>query len=264
MTYRDKQYKYIILTVEDGIALVKYNRPEAFNAVNLEMLSERNEINAGLATDPEVKVVVSTGNEDAYCAGGDLKYFADFGVKDAREFADGVVSGGNIYYNMPKPTIAMIAGVCMGGGLEGVLCHDLKIAADNATFALPEINVGIFPGGGATQRLPQLISLTKAKELIYFGEPFDAQTALEIGIINKVVPLAELHETTMQWAKKLAKRPGFALRMAKEALNAAWSSSLERGLQVETHGWSMCYGTQDQKEGMRAFIEKRKPVYTGK
>lgn len=264
MSYRDKQYQYIIVTVENGIAIVKYNRPEALNAVNFEMMVERSEVYAGVAVDPEVKVVISTGNERAYCAGGDLKAFASYGVKEAREFADGVVTGSSIVYNMPKPTIAMVAGVCMGGGMESVLNHDLKIAADNAKFALPEINVGIYPGGGATQRLPQLVSLSKAKELIYFGEPFDAQTALELGIINQVVPLAELQETTMKWAKKLAQKPGFALRMAKESMNAAWSSSLERGLQIETHGWAMCYGTQDQKEGMAAFIEKRKPVYSGK
>lgn len=264
MSYRDKQYNNVILTIEDGIAVVKFNRPEALNAVNAEMLLERSEIYEGLSLDPEVKVVVTTGDDRAYCAGGDLNYFTDLGVKEAREWADGVVAGSSMAYNMPKPTIAMIAGICMGGGVESILNHDLKIAADNAKFALPEINVGIYPGGGATQRLPQLISLSKAKELVFFGEPIDAHTALELGIINKVVPLAELHETTMKWAKKLAAKPPFALRMAKESLNAAWSSSLERGLQIETHGWSMCYGTQDQKEGMSAFLEKRRPIFTGK
>jgi enoyl-CoA hydratase len=263
MSYRDKEYKYIIVKVEDGIAVVTFNRPEALNAVNFEMMQERSEVYAELAVDPEVKVVVSTGNERAYCAGGDLKAFANYSVKEARDFADGVVAGSMLVYNMSKPTIASIAGVCMGGGMESILNHDLKIAADNAKFALPEINVGIYPGGGATQRLPQLISLSKVKELIFFGEPFDAQTALELGIINKVVPLAELQEETMKWAKKLVKKPPFSLRMAKEAINCAWSSSLQEGFRHETHGWAMCYGTQDQKEGMAAFIEKRKPNFTG-
>jgi enoyl-CoA hydratase len=186
-----------------------------------------------------------------------------FGVEDARNHGDRLIVAGNVLQNMPKPTIAMIAGVCMGGGLESVLLHDLKICADNAKFGQPEINVGIFPGAGATQRLPQLMSLSKAKELVFLGEPFDAQTALELGIVNKVVPLAELKEETMKMAKKLLKKPAFALRMAKEALNSAWSTSMDRGLMIETHGWAMCYGTQDQKEGMNAFIEKRKPAYTG-
>lgn len=264
MSYRDKQYKYIIVTVEDGIATVKFNRPEALNAVNYDMMMERAEVYNEIAIDPEIRVMISTGDERAYCAGGDLKAFVNFGVKEAREFADGVVKASQVVNNMSIPTISMISGICMGGGLESVLNHDLKIAADNAKFALPEINVGIYPGGGATQKLPQIMSLTKAKELIFFGEPFDAQTALELGIINKVVPLAELKDTTMKWAKKLASKPAFSLRMAKESVNAAWSSSLEKGLQIETHGWAMCYGTEDQKEGMTAFIEKRKPTYKGK
>lgn len=264
MSYRDKTYKYILFSIEDGIATVQFNRPEALNAVNFEMMQERTEVFTGVALDPEVKVVITTGDERAYCAGGDLKAFANYDVKAAREFVDGVVSGSLIFTNMPKPTIAMVAGICMGGGLESVLAHDLKIAADNTKFALPEINVGIFPGGGATQRLPQLMPISKAKELIFLGETFDAQTALELGIVNRVVPLADLKEETMKLARKLAKKPSFSLRMAKEAVNAAWSTSLEKGLQIETHGWAMCYGTEDQKEGMAAFIEKRKPVFKGR
>ncbi len=264
MSYRDKQYKYIIVTVEDGIAIVKFNRPEALNAVNYELMMERTEVYSEIAVDPEIRVMISTGDERAYCAGGDLKAFVNFGVKEAREFADGVVKTSQLITNMPFPTIAMISGICMGGGLENVLNHDLKIAANNAKFAVPEINVGIYPGGGATQKMPQIMSLTKAKELIFLGESFDAQTALELGIVNAVVSLAELKATTMNWARKLIAKPAFSLRMAKEAVNAAWSSSLEKGLQIETHGWAMCYGTEDQKEGMTAFIEKRKPVYKGK
>lgn len=264
MSYRDKKYNTMIVTVNDGIAVVQMNRPEAMNAVNWEMMQERAEIYEAIAKDPEVKVMVSRGNERAYCAGGDLKSFVSFGVKEAREFADGVVKTCAIVADMAKPTIAMVAGVAMGGGMESLLNHDLRICADNAIFAVPEINVGIFPGGGGTQKLPQIMPLNKAKEFVFFGEPFNAQTALEVGLVNKVVPLAELEEATMKWAKKLAKKPAFSLRMAKEALNAAWSTSLEKGLQIETHGWAMCYGTQDQEEGMTAFIEKRKPNYIGK
>ena len=123
--------------------------------------------------------------------------------------------------------------------------------------------MGIYPGAGATQRLPQHVSLCKAKELVFLGETFDARTALELGLVNKVVPLAELRETTMALARKLAKKPAFSLRMAKEVLNAAWSTSLEKGMQIETHGWALTYGTKDAKEGMHAFLEKRKPVYSG-
>lgn len=204
-----------------------------------------------------------TGNEKAYSAGGDLVAMANYGVKEAREFADKVVTSSLSLTNMPKPTIAMVAGFCFGGGFENALCCDLRIAADNAKFCCPEINVGIYPGAGATQRLPQHVSLSKAKELVFLGEVIDAQTALELGLVNKVVPLDQLKDTTMEMARKLCKKPAFSLRMAKEALNAAWSTSLEKGMQIETHGWAMTYGTKDQKEGMQAFLEKRKPVYTG-
>ncbi|NLW92500.1 MAG: hypothetical protein GXY34_13005 [Syntrophomonadaceae bacterium] len=264
MSYREKEYKYHILTVEDGIATITYNRPKAFHAVNLPFMLERTEIYNGLKTDPEIRVLISTGDERAYSAGGDLKDFVNFGVKEAREFIDHVVINGDLLTSLPFPTIAMVAGLCLGGGLESAIGHDLRIAADNAVFGLPEINVGIFPGGGATQRLPQIMSLNKAKELVFLGEMFDAQTALQMGIVNKVVPLDQLKDATMELAKKLCTKPPFSLRMAKEALNAAWSTSLDKGLQIETHGWAMCYGTEDQVEGMRAFIEKRAANYQGK
>lgn len=263
MSYRDKTYQCIKVQIEGDIAIVQYNRPEALNAANAQLVMERNEAIYEAGLDPEIKVLIMTGNEKAYSAGGDLAAMVHMGTKEAREFADKVTQSGLTLYNLPKPTIAMIAGFCMGGGMENALCCDLRIAADNAKFALPEINVGIYPGGGATQRLPQQISLSKAKELVFLGETFDAQTALELGLVNKVVPLADLKETTMELARKLTQKPAFSLRMAKEALNAAWSTSLEKGLQIETHGWAMVYSTKDAKEGMNAFLEKRKPAYTG-
>jgi enoyl-CoA hydratase len=265
MSYRDKKYKNIIVTIEEGnIAIIQYHRPEALNAANRELVLERLEAIQEAGKDPEIKVVILTGDERAYCAGGDLAAMAKFDTKMAREFIDDATAANLMLANLPKPTIAMIAGICMGGGLENVLCTDLRIAADNAVFALPEINVGIFPGGGATQRLPQHMSPCKAKELIFLGERFDAQTALELGLVNKVVPLAELKETAMALARKLASRPSFALRLAKEAINAAWNCSIADGLKIETHGWAMTFSTQDQREGVTAFLEKRKPVFQGK
>ncbi len=263
MSYRDKDYKFIKVTIEGEIAIIQYNRPEALNAANAPLVMERNEACYEAGQDPEIRVVIMTGNEKAYSAGGDLAAMANYGVKEAREFADKVVASSLALTNMPKPTIAMIAGFCFGGGMENAMACDLRIAADNAKFSQPEINVGIFPGAGATQRLPQHVSLCKAKEIVFLGEVFDAQTALDLGLVNKVVPLDQLKEATMELARKLCKKPAFSLRMAKEALNAAWSTSLEKGMQIETDGWAMTYGTKDQKEGMKAFLEKRKPVYTG-
>jgi len=263
MSFSDEGYKFIKVSFENEIAIIQFNRPEALNAANAQMVTERSDAIYKAGVDPEIKVLIITGNDKAYSAGGDLASMVNYGVKEAREFIDKNVQGGLTLTNLPKPTIAMIAGVCMGGGFENAMCCDLRIAADNAKFALPEINVGIFPGGGATQRLPQHMSLCQAKELVFTGQMFDAQTALNYGLVNKVVPLAELKETTMKLAKQLTQKPAFSLRMAKEALNAAWSTSLEKGLQIETHGWAMTYGTKDAKEGMNAFLEKRKPVYTG-
>lgn len=263
LSYRDKEYKNIIVSIEGEIAIIQYNRPKAMNAANAELVVERNEAIYQAGLDKEIKVLIMTGNEKAYSAGGDLAAMVNYGVKEAREFIDNVMQSALTLTNLPKPTIAMIAGFCMGGGLENALCCDLRIAADNAKFALPEINVGIYPGGGATQRLPQHLSLCQAKELVFTGQIFDAQTALSLGLVNKVVPVDQLRETTMELARQLAKKPTFSLRMAKEALNAAWSTSLEKGLQIETHGWAMTFGTKDSKEGMHAFLEKRKPVYTG-
>lgn len=264
MSYRDKKYNTMLVTVEDNIAIVQFNRPEVLNAVNAEMTVERFEIFSEIAQDPEVRVVIVTGGEKVYCAGGDLVPFSNFGVKEARDWADRVVASQRLLVDMPKPTIAAVAGYAMGGGMENMLACDLRIAAENAKFAQPEINVGIFPGAGGTQRLPQNISLCKAKEMIFFGEMIDAQTALNLGLINIVVPLSELMETAKKWAKKLAKKPPFSLRMAKMAINAAWSCDIETGSRLETDAWTMTYGTEDQKEGMKAFLEKRKPVFKGR
>lgn len=263
MSYRDKKYNTMLVTVEDNIAIVQLNRPEALNAVNEEMSLERMEIFTEIAQDDEVRVVIITGGEKVYCAGGDLVSFSKYGVKEARDFADRVVANQKLIVDLAKPTIAAVAGFAFGGGMESVLACDLRIAADNTKFCLPEINVGIFPGGGGTQRLVQNVSICKAKEMIFFGEPIDAQTALALGIINKVVPLAELMTTAKAWAKKLASKPPIALRMAKMAINAAWSCDIDTGLKLETDAWAMLYGTEDQKEGMRAFLEKRKPVFKG-
>lgn len=264
MNYRERQYKNILLIVEDNIATIQFNRPQAMNALNRELSDERNEVLVGVANDPEVKVVILTGGEKAFCAGGDLAAFSKFGVNEAREHAERIMVGERLLSNLPKPTIAAVAGPALGGGMEMVLMCDLRIAAENAKFGQPEINVGIMPGAGATQRLVQHTSICKAKELILLGELIDAHTALDLGIINKIVPLHELMNTAQKWAQKLAAKPPVALRMAKTAINAAWNCDIETGMRLEADAWAMLYGTRDQKEGMTAFLEKRKPKFTGR
>ena len=264
MNYLEKTYHTMRVEVKDGIAVVRFDRPEAMNAANVEMSHERVEIYSGLAYDPAVRVVIITGNEKAYCAGGDLAAFSKFDRAQAKEFAMRGLNYQKILMDMPKPTIAAVAGYAFGGGMENVLLCDLRIAADTAKFALPEIKVGIFPGGGGTQRLVQNTSICKAKEMIFLGEPIRAAEALELGIINKVVPYPELMDTAMEWAKKLCRRPPLALREAKKAINAAWNNDIYAGMEQEIDAWSDLYATEDQKEGMCAFLEKRKAIFIGK
>lgn len=264
MNYLEKKYNTMRVERQGEVAIVRFDRPEAMNAANVEMSKERVEIYSGLSYDPDVRVVIITGNERAYCAGGDLEAFSKFTTAQAKEFAMRGLDYQKILMDMPKPTIAAISGFAFGGGMENVLLCDLRIAADNAKFALPEIKVGIFPGGGGTQRLVQNVSICKAKEMIFLGEPIGAQEALNLGLVNRVVPYEELMDTAMAWAKKLCKRPPIALKEAKAAVNAAWSSDIYAGMEKEIQAWSKLYATEDQKEGMNAFLQKRKPNFTGK
>ena len=251
------------LEFRDDIAIVRFDRPEAMNAANITMSRERLEIYRGLAADLKVKVVIITGNEKAYCAGGDLAAFVEFDASQAMEFAERGMAYQEALMDMPKPTIAAVAGYAFGGGMENVLLCDLRIAAENAKFALSEINVGIFPGGGGTQRLVQNISVCKAKEMIFFGKPIDAATALNMGLINEVVPLEDLLDTAMEWARKLCEKAPLSLAAAKRMVNEAWNRDIYTGMQMEIETWSKIYETDDQKEGMRAFLEKRAPCFSG-
>lgn len=263
MPYRNKQYNTMRVDFDGPIAIVRFNRPEAMNAANLEMSFERLEIFRGIAEDEAVKVVVVTGNETAYCAGGDLECFSKFGVAEAQEFWQRGLAYQKIFADMPKPTIAAVAGYAFGGGMENVLMCDLRIAAENAKFGLPEINVGIFPGGGGTQRLPQNMPIALVKEMIFFGKVLDADEALKAGLVNKVVPVEALLDEAMEWARKLARKPALGLKAAKAAINASYSTDMQTGLNLEGMAWASLYGTKDQKEGMNAFLEKRKPEFSG-
>lgn len=264
MSYRDKKYNTMLVTVENHIATVQFNRPEVLNAINMEVNRERLEIFTALGQDSDVRVVILTGGEKVFSAGGDLPAISQYSVVDARARADLNCAGQRALADMPKPTIAAIAGYAMGGGAENVLLCDLRIAAENAKIACSEINVGIFPGGGATHRLVQSVSMCKAKEMLFLGGMIDARTALEIGLINKVVPLPELMSTAREWAEKLAKKPPFTLKMLKAVINANWGADNETAMRVEQDSWAAIFGSEDAKEGMHAFIEKRKPEYKGK
>lgn len=264
MSYRDKHYNTMLVIVEDHIATVQFNRPEVLNAINNEVNRERAEIFTALGKDPDVRVVILTGGEKVFSAGGDLPALSRYGIVEAREHADNNYAGQKALAEMPKPTIAAIAGYAMGGGAENVLLCDLRIAADNAKIAFSETNVGIFPGGGATHRLAQNISMCQVKEMLFFGGIIDAHKALEMGLINKVVPPDELMTTALEWAQKLAQKPPFTLRMLKAVINSNWGLDTETAIRMEHDAWTAIFGSADAKEGMQAFVEKRKPEYRGR
>lgn len=265
MDYKVKKYNTMKIEFKDEIAIVYFNRPEFHNAANIEMSYERLEIFSELSKDKNIRVLIITGNDKAYCAGGDLEAFSKFNEAEALEFAKRGLEYQKVLMDMPKPTIAAISGYAYGGGMENILLCDLRIASVNAKFALPEINVGIFPGGGGTQRLLQNISICKAKEMIFLGKAIDAATALNLGIINEVVgenesPLALASE----WAQVLCTKPPLSIRAAKALMNRAWGITTEQGIENEIQMWASIFSTNDQKEGMNAFLEKRKPSFVGK
>ncbi|QGU00186.1 Enoyl-CoA hydratase [Candidatus Syntrophocurvum alkaliphilum] len=265
MSYRDKQFKTCIVSVDEiGIATIQINRPKAFNSVNVKLLDETFEILEGCHYDPEVKVIIICGNENAFAAGADLKTIKDYNAFEARDFLDKAHKTIYAVEDNHKPTIAAVNGLALGGGLELVMACDIRIVADNATLGLPEINLGIFPGAGGTQRFPRNASICKAKQYIFTGDFFDAATAEKMGLINMVVSAAEVLDTAKKFAKKLTRKSPLALREAKNAINLSMDTDIKSGCRAEQLGWSMLFSSEDQKEGFYAFLKNRKAEFKGK
>ncbi|MBW1700919.1 MAG: enoyl-CoA hydratase/isomerase family protein [Deltaproteobacteria bacterium] len=256
--------KYLNVRSEDGIAWVQFNRPEKLNALNPEVLRDLDTVVARCEQDDDIRVVVLTGNEKAFVAGSDIGHMAKGDIKSAYGLTDLTMRAQERLADLPKPTIAAISGYALGGGCEIALCCDFRIAADNAVLGLPEITLGIIPGGGGTQRLPRLVNLAVAARMILLGESINSEEAHRSGLVDKVVPLDCLEEEVKELASKLIERPFLALRAAKTAMRKGMSTSLKEGLQIEQDLFCMLFGTADQKEGMAAFLEKRKPVFKGK
>jgi len=258
------EFNTIIYTKDSGIGFVKLNRPEVLNAINEEVLQELAEVLDDMATDDEVKVLVVKGDENAFAAGADIKNFVSYDPRDAHQYIAQVQITMNKLLALGKPSIASIAGYALGGGCEMALACDLRIAADTAHFGLPEISLGIIPGGSGTQRLTRLLGEGKAKELIFLGEIFSAQRAYELDLINMLVPLEQLEEATLKLAKKLCKKPPEALRTAKELIHLSYDVDIYTGLMMEKEKFAYLFSTDDQKEGMTAFLDGRKASFSGK
>ena len=257
-------YETILVDIEEGIATLTLNRPEVLNALNDQVFNELAQAALTLAADPSVRVVIITGGEKVFAAGADIGQMVNATAVDVTTSDKPSHRAFHLIETTPKPVIAAIAGYALGGGCELTLVADIRIAAENAQFGLPEIKLGILPGAGGTQRLPRLIGQGRAKELIFSGDFIKADQALSIGLVNKVVPTDQLFEETRKMAKRLADRGAVALRLAKSAVNEGLRMDLEAGLEYEHKCFSLLFATEDQKEGMRAFLEKRPAKFQGR
>lgn len=257
-------YETIIVEIEEGIAVLTLNRPAVLNALNDQVFCELAEAASSLAADPAVRVLIITGGDKVFAAGADIGQMASASALDVATGENPAQRAFHLIENMPQPVIAAIAGFALGGGCELSLVADIRIAADNAQFGLPEIKLGILPGGGGTQRLPRLIGAGKAKELIFSGDFIKAEEALRIGLVNKVVAADQLLAETKKMAKRFAERGAVALRLAKASVNEGLRMDLEAGLQYEHKCFSLLFATEDQKEGMKAFLEKRPAKFQGR
>ncbi|MCK4795674.1 MAG: enoyl-CoA hydratase/isomerase family protein [Desulfobacteraceae bacterium] len=249
----------------EGIGIITLNRPESMNAISSEFIGELDQILDEIANDDEVSVVIITGGKKFFAAGADIKEV--IGLKtpiEAHRFVASAQSVFNKIESLEKPVIAAVSGLALGGGCELTLACDIRISADNAIFGQPEIKIGVIPGGGGTQRLPRLIGLGMAKELLYTGEPIDAQEAYRIGLVNKVVPVDSLIEEAKKMAAKIVRQPNLALRITKLVVNEGINMELKSALTHEARCFEWLFSTEDQKEGMKAFVEKRKPIFKGK
>jgi enoyl-CoA hydratase len=246
------------------VALITINRPDKLNALNIKTRQEMAEALDELRYDNEVRIVVITGAGDkAFVAGADINEFAGRTAVQQRA----VMKARSIFTaaeDFPKPLIAMINGFCLGGGCELALSCDIRIASDKARFGQPEINLGIIPGGGGTQRMTRLIGEGKAMQLILTGEIIDAQEAYRLGLVNEVHPHTELESKTMELANRIAEKSPVALAMAKTAVKNAARMNLREGLDQEIDLFALCFSSEDKEEGVRAFLEKRKPEFKGK
>ena len=255
-------FENLLVEQKDRVALLTINRPKSLNALNGETLRELVQAFSTLEQEEEVKVIILTGAGDkAFVAGGDISVMAKATPLLARELALQAQRLFNRIETCSKPVIAAINGYALGGGCELAMACDIRLASDNAKIGQPEINLGIIPGWAGTQRLPRLVGKGRAKELIFTGDMLSAAEARNIGLVNRVFPQAELLPAATQMAQKIAAKGGIALRLAKEAIDNGMEMDITRAGDYEADLFALCFATEDQKEGMGAFLEKRQAVF---
>jgi enoyl-CoA hydratase len=253
-------YENIIFEKEDNIAIITFNRPEAMNALNNKTRAEFREAIAAVAADDQIKVLILTGSGKAFVAGSDIKEFDQTSAYDAHN----IQRLGGLVEKLDKPVIAAVNGFCLGGGNEIAMGCDIIIASEKAKFGQTEVNIGVIPGGGGTQRLPRLIGVCRAKELIFTGDIIGAEEAFRLGLVNRVVPADQLMPTAKEMAKKIATKSPAALKLAKTAINRGMQTNLESGLNYEYELYSLSLTLEDKAEGVKAFLEKRAPRFVGR
>lgn len=253
--------KYIVVNQMNGIATITFHRPEAMNALNSELLSNLEEVINRVEADPTVRVIVFTGEGKSFIAGADLN---EMSQKTGLEIIDYSRKGAALFRHietLSKPTIAAVNGYAFGGGFEFVLSTDIRIANEKASFAFPELNLGIVPGFNGTQRLPKCVGMSTAKEIIFTGRRIFAEEARELGIVNRVVGLDDFWDEVIKEAKVIAEKSMTALALTKAAMISAEDVSIDIGKDIELGYMTAAFGTRDQKEGFDAFLEKRKPKF---
>lgn len=250
-------FKNIILEKKDHVATVTMNRPDALNALNMETRMEFLNAIEQIRDDDDVRVVVITGAGRAFVAGSDIKELKDTTMLQARK----IPRLGEVVASLEKPVIAQVNGFALGGGCEIAIACDIIIASEEAKFGQPEVNLGVIPGGGGTQRLPSVVGPQKAKELIFTGDLIDAKEAERIGLVNKVVPANQLEATVKEIAEKISSKSPVAIRLAKAAINRGMQTNLETGLAYEKELYGLSQTTEDKAEGIAAFLGKRKPTF---
>ena len=258
------EFEHITLEKNNNIATITLSREKTMNTVSNGLVTDIYLALEEIESDRAIRALVITGGEKVFAAGGDINELKGLSTPvEAKRYLKNVSKCFNRIEAMEIPVIAAISGLAFGGGFELALACDFRIASEKAQFALPEINLGLMPGAGGTQRLPRIVGKSVALELICTGNPIKAQQALEYGILNRVVLVDELMEKAMKMAAALAAKPGFAMKMIKIAVNTGIEADLAFGIEYEARCFEMLFSTQDQKEGTAAFIEKRKPEFKG-
>lgn len=256
------KYNNLLLEQTGEIALVIINRPKKLNALNRETLSELHAVFASLKEDEETKVIILTGSgEKAFVAGADIAEFADYSVEEGKDLAaNGQKMVFDYIANFPKPIIAAVNGFALGGGLELAMAAHFRVASDNAKMGLPEVSLGVIPGYGGTQRLPQLVGKGRAMEMIMTAGMIDADQALQYGLVNQITSQEELLDFTENLANKILRNSPLAISAAIKAINAGFEDG-KNGFETEIEQFGKAFGTEEFQEGTQAFLNKRKPVF---